>query len=175
MIGQICRIGEKRPMNAKLTKLSYELAGTIYRSPLPGSPLFDPEHQLLDVYIDKGVNTIVMLTPEDEARELTGMDLRARYESLGFDVIYAPIPDFDIPDPGALQKPIQGTLLAAHAGKTIVVHCHAGLGRTGIFASCLAKVVFNMTGEEAVAWVRQYIPHAVENNLQYQFVKNFEY
>jgi len=162
-------------MHAKLTKLPYGLAGTIYRSPLPGSPLFDPEQQLLDVYIQKSVETVVMLTPEEEVRELTGMDLQARYKSLGFDIIHAPIPDFSVPDAGELQKPIQVTLQAAHAGKTLVIHCHAGLGRTGIFASCLAKVVFEMSGEEAVAWVRQYIPHAVENNIQYQFVKNFEY
>lgn len=160
-------------MNANLTKLPYGLAGTIYRSALPGSPLFDPEHQLLDVYNEKGIETVVMLTPEDEVRELTGMDLQARYRSLGFDVIYAPVTDFSVPEAGAFQQPIRDTLQAAQAGKTLVIHCHAGLGRTGIFASCLAKVVFDMSGEEAVAWVRQYIPHAVENKLQYQFVKNF--
>ena len=162
-------------MNAKMTKLPYGLAGTVYRSPMPFSPLFDPEHNLLDIYIQKDIEVVVMLTPEEELRELTGMDLQARYKSLGFNIIHAPIPDFSVPDAGALQKPIQDTLQAARAGKTLVIHCHAGLGRTGIFASCLAKVVFEMSGEEAVAWVRQYIPHAVENKIQYQFVKNFDY
>lgn len=162
-------------MIAHLTKLPYGLAGTIYRSSLPGSPLFDPSHQLVDIYIEKGVDTVVMLTPEDEVRELTGMDLRARYRALGFDVIYAPVVDFSVPDAGAFQQPIRDTLQAAQAGKTLVIHCHAGWGRTGIFVSCLAKVVFEMSAEEAVAWVRQYIPRAVENKLQYQFVKNFEY
>lgn len=162
-------------MNANLTKLPYGLAGTIYRSALPGSPLFDPERQLLDVYNEKGIEMVVMLTPEDEVRELTGMDLQARYRSLGFDVVYVPVPDFSVPDAGAFQQPIRETLQAAQAGKTLVIHCHAGWGRTGIFASCLAKVVFEMSAEEAVAWVRQYIPRAVENKLQYEFVKNFEY
>lgn len=161
-------------MTINLTKLPYGLAGTIYRSPLPGSPLFDPNIHLLDAFMDAGVDMVVMLTPKDEARELTGMDLHTRYKAMGLDVIYAPVPDFSIPDPGEFAKPIQETLQTAQSGKTIVIHCHAGVGRTGIFASCLAKVVFKMTGEEAVAWVREYIPHAVENNRQYQFVKNFD-
>ena len=162
-------------MNPKLTKLPYGLAGTIYRSSLPGSPLFDPGNQLLDAYLEADVDTVVMLTPDDEARELTGMVLRDRYKTLGFDVIYAPVPDFSIPAPGEFRKLIQDSLEAAESGKTIVIHCHAGVGRTGVFLSCLAKAVFEMPGEEAVAWVRQFIPHAVENNLQYEFVKNFEY
>lgn len=162
-------------MNDLLTKLPYNLPGTIYRSPLAFSPIFDPHERIMEAYVEAGVDTVVMLTSEEEAREITGRDLRAFYEDRGMDVIYSPIPDYSVPAPGQLQTPIQKTLASARSGETIVIHCHAGHGRTGIFAACLAKIVFNMTGEQAVQWVRQYIPQAVENPRQYQFVKTFNY
>jgi protein-tyrosine phosphatase len=160
-------------MTDTLTVLPYRMAGTVYRSPLPYSPLFDPQGLLLDAYIAAGVSVVVMLTPDEEAQDLTGRDLRAHYQELGFNVIHAPVQDFSVPKAGQFQAVLPEILGAARAGKTIVIHCHAGLGRTGILAACLAKVVFDMTGDEAVAWVRQYIPGAVENTRQYQFVTVF--
>lgn len=162
-------------MKNVLTELHYGLAGRIYSSPLPFSPLFDPQGDVLDAYHKLGVDTIVMLTLKEEAHRLTGVDILARYQELGFDVIYSPVQDFSIPERGAFQLPLHKALQAAKSGQTIAIHCHAGIGRTGIFASCLAKVVFDMSGDEAVSWVRQYIPHAVENTSQYQYVLDFEY
>ena len=161
-------------MRNSLTELPYGLPGQIFRSPLPFSPFFDPEQNLLDAYIDAGVQTVVMLTPEEEAKELTGQDMRKLYQNMGFDLIYAPIPDFSIPAFGALQSPLKQVLQAARAGRTIVIHCHAGLGRTGLLAACLAKVVFDMDGLEALAWVRQYIPDAVETVEQLRLIQDFE-
>lgn len=163
------------PDHELLTLLPYGLAGEIYRSPLPFSPLFDRQGLLLDAFISAGVDAVVMLTPKQEVKELLGMDLYTSYKQLGFDVIYAPVEDFSIPNRSAFQEPIERTMRAAKAGLTTVIHCHAGLGRTGMFAACLAKVVFGLDGAQASHWVRQYISRAVETREQGQFVKDFEF
>ena len=157
-----------------LTPLPYPLPGIIYRSPMPFSPLFDPQGQVLDAFHSAGVQVVVMLTPKEEVKELTGRDLYEMYRTLGFEIIYVPVEDFSIPDQGVFQVPIQQTLQAAQAGKTIVMHCHAGIGRTGAFAACLTKVIFDMDGPAAIRWVRQYVPRAVESPLQAQFVEEFQ-
>lgn len=162
-------------MTDQLTHLPYDLPGTIYRSPMPSSPLFDPEGKLLSTYEAAGVDVVLMLTPDAEARRLTGHNLRALYQARGFDVIHTPVPDFSAPSSQDLQHAISRVLEASREGKTIVAHCHAGIGRTGTFLACLAKVVFNKSGEEAIDWVRQYVPHAVENQQQYRFVLNFDF
>ena len=159
----------------QLTKLPYKLNGTIYRSPLPYSPLFDPAGELLNDFTEAGVDVVVMLTTLAEVLEVTGQDLMRAYQIRGFDVIHAPVEDFSIPDPGAFHRPIREALHAAQAGKTVLIHCHAGIGRTGMFAACLAKIVLGMTGEEAVAWVRQYVPDAVQTAQQFRYVENFVY
>jgi protein tyrosine phosphatase domain-containing protein 1 len=74
-----------------------------------------------------------------------------------------------------LKLALKATLAAAEAGRTIAIHCHAGVGRTGILAACLAKTVFGISGEDAVAWLRQFIPEAVEGDLQYRFVLDFSW
>lgn len=161
------------PYNSPLTCLPYGLPGKIYRSSLPFSPLFDPQKIVFDAYLTAGVNVVVMLTPDKEALALTGIDLRDLYERFGLEVIYAPVPDFGVPADGVFQEAVSNVLRCANGGQTVVIHCHAGVGRTGIFSACLAKAVFRFNEADAVSWVRQYIQGAVENAAQYQFVERF--
>ena len=156
-----------------ITLLPYDLAGKIYRSPMPDSPMFDPDHRVLPAYRQNGVEVVVLLTSAEEAMAIRGSDLLQVYGELGFDVIHAPTRDFSVPEEGVFKPALKGALAEARKGRTIAIHCHAGIGRTGIFAACLARMVFGFDGEEALVWVRQYIHSAVENDLQARFVREF--
>ena len=157
-----------------LTELPYGLPGKVYRSPMPYSPGFDPLYGVMKAYREKDVGIVVMLASAEDAERITGRDLVGEYQTEGMDVILAPVQDFSTPDPEIFQQALREALQAARSGQTIAVHCHAGLGRTGMFAACLAKIIFDMDGDEAIAWVRNFIPGAVENERQAQFVRDFE-
>lgn len=159
----------------RLTLLPYGLPGAIFRSPMPFSQYYDRDRTLVSAYQAAGVEMVVVLSPWDEASYLTGHDLKAEYESLGLETLYLPMPDFGVPKEGALREALGEVLAAAQAGKVIAIHCHAGIGRTGLFAACLAKVVLGLEGEAAVAWVRQAVPTAVESQAQYRFIEQFEF
>jgi protein-tyrosine phosphatase len=89
-------------------------------------------------------------------------------------VLYLPIPDFSVPAKDDLEQAVQHTIAYAQAGHHIVVHCSAGIGRTGLFTAYLAKRYLGLTGHEALQWVRRFIPHAVETPEQQRLILHDE-
>lgn len=58
--------------------------------------------------------------------------------------------------------------------KKAAIHCHAGLGRTGLFIACYLIYAHRMTANEAIHFIREKRPSAVQMNDQIQAVKDFE-
>jgi protein-tyrosine phosphatase len=73
-----------------------------------------------------------------------------------------------------LDEAIQAAIDRLRLGKNIVVHCYAGLGRTGMFMACMARRVFNMPAGAAIDWVRAVLPGAIETDDQIRVIQNFE-
>ena len=161
------RIQEGKSMH--LTELPFHLPGRIFQSPMPFS-VYDPQGDcLLQFKREKG-SLIVLLAEEAECMERTGRNLKSLYLKEGFQIIHLPIPDFDVPSKEDLEEAIKKTVGHAQAGQNIVIHCHAGLGRTGLFVVYLAKQVLSLSSEEAIHWTRKYIPHALETYEQEKFI-----
>jgi len=157
---------------SKLTRLPFGFPGEIYRSPMPMGP-YDPRHELLEAYTAAGIQLVVMLSAEGEDQRLAGQDLSGLYRQNGMEVLHLPVVDFHTPDQAAMSKVLEQIQSAASQGQNVVVHCSAGLGRTGMLLACLAKQTQGMDGAAAIQWVRQYIPGAVETDAQSQFVNAF--
>lgn len=158
--------------NDPLIELQFGLPGPIYRSPMPFGP-YDPQGEMLNHYREQGVDTILVLVEEEEALAKTQRNLLALYTNLGFEVLQYPIPDFSIPAVGLIDEAIATCIQRAQTGHSVVVHCNAGIGRTGLVMACLAKRILGLDGGQAVEWVRQFIPHAVETPDQARFVLEY--
>jgi protein-tyrosine phosphatase len=155
-----------------LTRLPFGFPGEIYRSPMPLGP-YDPRHELLKLYQAADLDMVVMLSAQGEDLRLSGHDLTSLYRQMGMEVVHLPIADFQTPDRSALAGVLEKIQSAASQGQNVVVHCSAGLGRTGMLLACLAKQTLGLDGAAAIQWVRQYIPGAVETDAQSQFVNAF--
>lgn len=156
-----------------LTHMPFNLAGNIYRSPMPFAT-FDEQSSTLDEYLHADIQTVVMLTEPGEDVHYTQKDLKQVYNEKGMDVIHFPIVDFDTPDDlHELRDVLNQVLEKANQGENIAVHCFAGRGRTGLFMALLTRMVYGLEGREAIDWVRQYFP-AVETSAQEQVVISFD-
>jgi len=153
-------------------ELPFGLPGRIFRSPMPFRP-GDENGQLFRQYQEWQIEVVVLLADDAECLRRSGRHLRLYYEINGLRVIYLPIPDYDVPTQEGLSAAVGSALACAQAGQNVVVHCYAGYGRTGMFLACMARRALGMSAQEAVEWVRIYVPAAIEAQEQMQTIKEF--
>ena len=155
-----------------LLELPYDLPGRVFRSEMPFSS-YDPDRKLFLDYQEKQISTIVLLADDSECHRITGFDLRDYYLNQGMEVIYLPIADFCIPKLDNMIDAVNLASRRAHQGSNLVMHCHAGIGRTGMFAACLAVQNLGFSSVKAISWVRERIPGAIEVPEQIRIVELF--
>lgn len=100
-----------------------------------------------------------------------------------------PTEDFSTPSTEDMQNGMISAVDALLNGNDIYVGCMGGIGRTGLFMGCMAKLMQDYASEvegavevpgftedtDPVKYVRKhYIPYAIETSEQQDFVRNFD-
>lgn len=156
-----------------LTELPFGFPGRIFRSPMPFGP-YDRHGEVYEQFREARIAVVVLLASDAECLHKTGRDLRAFYLQEGLQVLYLPIPDFSVPTIDDLRQAVQQVTAYAQAGHHLVIHCSAGIGRTGLVAAYLAKQCLGLSGAAALQWVRRVIPQAVETPEQQRLLLHDE-
>ena len=88
-----------------------------------------------------GIATIVCLTPRAEVAELSPEYLQMISDpSIPFRWVELAIPNFGVPkDREAFRRSVVSLAEALLRGESVLLHCAAGLGRTGSTAACVLK------------------------------------
>lgn len=97
--------------------------------------------------------------------------------------IRIPTEDYSIPSQEDMEVGLIAALDALKDGNDIYVGCMGGIGRTGLFMGCFAKLLSDCAAEglelvtpvgDPVRWVREnYKSHAIETTEQEAFVRGF--
>jgi rhodanese/phosphatase family protein len=155
-----------------LTELPLGLAGRLFRCAMPFSD-YDREGRALDAFAAEGVGIVVVLAERDECLRVTRRDLLAIYRARGLRIIEFPMRNLGVVSDDLFAGIVTRVLDELSAGHSVAVHCHAGVGRAGTLAACLARAALGLTGDEAIAWVRGYVPDAIETHAQEALIQRF--
>lgn len=98
---------------------------------------------------------VVCLTPRDEVAELSPAYHAAVTEGvLPFHWMPLPMRNFGLPEePGSFRRQVEKIAQALRQGDAVMLHCAAGIGRTGSTAACVLKAL-GVDTEEALQRVR---------------------
>lgn len=91
----------------------------------------------------------------------------------GLELLHIPVPDFTPPAPEDIDTFLQHARFQRHEGKAIVVHCGAGIGRTGTMIACYL-VGQGMSADQAIALIRKKRPGSIETQEQEEAVRALE-
>jgi protein-tyrosine phosphatase len=141
-------------MPLRRVRLPEHVPGQLWLGAMPGRfeswPEFEADAQRA------GLQVVVCLTPRAEVSELSPQYHAAVITGrVDFRWLHLPMRNFGLPeDAPAFRREIEGVVLALRGGESVMLHCAAGLGRTGTAAACVLKAL-GLETREALERVRE--------------------
>jgi protein-tyrosine phosphatase len=134
---------------------------------------YDPAGRTIDEFKENNISVVVMVLDPDFRPGSLIDRLRNRYTQEGLQVVFVPSYNNDIPTETDLRMAVKTIIEQADSGSNVAVHCHAGVGRTGLVMACLAKEILNLSGDQAIQFVRRYIPGALKTPGQVEAARKY--
>lgn len=152
------------------------LAGTtghLYLHNMPGRPKYERMSDFLDAARSLSLDGILCLCGMDEIRVKSPEYARAVGDgSLPCSWKAFPITDFGVPSNEAAFKVfVLETAESLRSGETLLLHCGAGIGRTGMTAACILEAL-GLSADQANKVVRA-VGSGAETPEQRALVKRF--
>ena len=130
------------------------VTGSLYLHSMPGK-----EETLDDAVAEVrrlGISLIVSLAPLGEIRVNSPSYAKAiEAQDLPSILVTCPIPDRGVPEHEAeFLRSVEQTASALKAGQNLLLHCNAGIGRTGTYAAAVLMRI-GLSKDQAIAEVRR--------------------
>ncbi len=121
------------------------------------------------------VKTVITFLDSDELSQLGAGDLPQLIKNHPIQWIQFPIVDFGVPSEQSIatwRETIALLLDQLRRNDRLLLHCAAGLGRSGMMAATLLKSC-GLTADQAVQLIRSSRPGTVETREQEKFIRDF--
>ncbi len=119
-------------------------------------------------------DVLVSLIRDEELDQYEVPDLYPQARGRELEVWRFPIRDVSVPDSDAgLLALVARILRTAEGGRTVVIHCIGGLGRTGLVAGCVLVALGHPPGEALDVLHRIRSPHCPETRAQEDIIRRF--
>jgi protein-tyrosine phosphatase len=121
-----------------------------------------------------GIDAVVCLVPQAELERYGVPTLSDAYAAAGFALLHLPLLDQKGAGDAELRRAVAWIDAQVAAGKSVLVHCVGGLGRSGMIAACWLRSR-GASADDALTIVRAARgPRAVETKIQERCVRNLQ-
>jgi protein-tyrosine phosphatase len=140
-------------MSLRPVRLPESVTGQLWLGAMPGRfaswPAFESQAER------SALALVVCLTPREELADLSP-DYHAAVVAgrVGFRWLHSPMRNFGVPEDAAgFRQDVAQVVEALKRGEAVMLHCAAGVGRTGTAAACILKAL-GLPEEDALQRVR---------------------
>ncbi|XP_023564460.1 protein tyrosine phosphatase domain-containing protein 1 isoform X2 [Octodon degus] len=145
----------------------------------PSSELLQKYH-IIDQFLSHGIKTIINLQrPGEHASCGNSLEQESGFTYLPEAFMEAGIyfynfgwKDYGVASLTAILDMVKVMTFALQEGK-VAIHCHAGLGRTGVLIACYLVFATRMTADQAIIFVRAKRPNSIQTRGQLLCVREF--
>ena len=130
---------------------------------------------LLIEYKQRRVKLVVTLLDFNEIEDLGIISFSTFLMDNGFNWIHCPIRDRSTcSDQKRIRTLLEDIKEVLKSDKSVLIHCHAGLGRTGLLAATFL-VSMGLTANSAIKTIRETRPGSIETTEQERYVKEWTF
>lgn len=130
---------------------------------------------LLIEYKQRRVKLVVTLLDFNEIEDLGIISFSTFLMDNGFNWIHCPIRDRSTcSDQKRIRTLLEDIKEVLKSDKSVLIHCHAGLGRTGLLAATFL-VSMGLTADSAIKTIRETRPGSIETTEQERYVKEWNF
>lgn len=151
-----------QPLSSSSTSFSripLQVAGELYVSPMPYGR-YDND-RVFRFYKQEEIQRVVVLLSDREIKKRCRKDLKKLYAKNRMEITQFPMVDFLQPGHGDMDILIPDLARRLRDGERIVVHCHAGVGRSSVVVACLVAVLEHTSIEDSI----EHVKSSMETNI----------
>lgn len=152
-------------------QIPLNVPGKLYTSPMPFGA-YDYGNRLLNIYKKNKIQHVFLLVTDTELKKKARRDILKLYAKNGISYSRYVINDLQAPSIEVINDLVKEAVERLKKQR-VIIHCHAGVGRTSVAVCCIVIAVEGLTVDKAIEYVCKNMAVNITSEQKY-LIQQFE-